>query len=190
MACVLFNVYVKPTGELKLFCDHFKLTWEDVKNITSRPLTSFSKLPDYDIACNFMGSIWTNMGFHHCFSPFCFTDQVVTSCMGLIIKGLWFTYTHTEASMCFSRRPNLYSASSRSRCFKSGYQFANKFARMKRCYYYKSKMFIQALHENNFGLRRGKWREIFRTKALSALREWVFSPSIGPQESKEKLQKH
>ena len=39
-------------------------------------------------------------------------------------------------------------------------------------------------------MRRGKWREIFRKKSLSALREWVFSPSNGPQESKEKLQKH
>ena len=39
-------------------------------------------------------------------------------------------------------------------------------------------------------MRRGKWREIFCTKGLSALREWVFSPPTGLQESKEKLQKH
>ena len=39
-------------------------------------------------------------------------------------------------------------------------------------------------------MRRGKWREILRKKVLSVLREWVFSSSIGPQESKEKLQKH
>ena len=39
-------------------------------------------------------------------------------------------------------------------------------------------------------MRRGKWREIFREKCLVALREWVFSPATGPQESKNKLVKH
>ena len=29
------------------------------------------------------------------------------------------------------------------------------------------------LDEYTFGVRRGKWREIFREKGLSALREWV-----------------
>ena len=49
---------------------------------------------------------------------------------------------------------------------------------------------LQRLDEYIFGVRRGKWREIFRKKDLSAQREWVFSPSTGPQESKDKLQKH
>ena len=49
---------------------------------------------------------------------------------------------------------------------------------------------LQTLDEYTFGVRPGKWREIFRKKGLSALREWVFSPSTGPQESKEKLRKH
>ena len=48
----------------------------------------------------------------------------------------------------------------------------------------------QTLDEYTFGVRRGKWLEIFRKKGLSALRDWVFSPSTGPQESKDKLQKH
>ena len=45
------------------------------------------------------------------------------------------------------------------------------------------------MDEYTFGVRRGKWREIFRKKGLLALREWVFSPPTGPQESKETLQK-
>ena len=49
---------------------------------------------------------------------------------------------------------------------------------------------LQTLYGYTFGVRRGEWREIFRTKGLSALREWVFSPPTGPKESKEKLQKH
>ena len=41
---------------------------------------------------------------------------------------------------------------------------------------------IQTLDEYTFGVRRGKWREIFHEKGLVALREWVFSPAKGPQE--------
>ena len=48
----------------------------------------------------------------------------------------------------------------------------------------------QTLDEYTFGLRRGKWHKSFRKKGLSALREWVFSPSTGRQESKDRLQKH
>ena len=36
------------------------------------------------------------MDFSHCLSPSCFLDQLVTSCMGLLIKGPWFTFAHTE----------------------------------------------------------------------------------------------
>ena len=49
---------------------------------------------------------------------------------------------------------------------------------------------IQTLDEYTFGVRRGKWREHFREKGLSALREWVFSPATGPQESENNLVKH
>ena len=49
---------------------------------------------------------------------------------------------------------------------------------------------IQTLDESTFGVRLGKWREFFREKGLSALREWVFSPASGPKESKDKLGKH
>ena len=36
------------------------------------------------------------MDFSHCLSPYCFIDQVITSCMALLIKGPWFTFAHTE----------------------------------------------------------------------------------------------
>ena len=49
---------------------------------------------------------------------------------------------------------------------------------------------VQTLDGYTFGKVRGKWREIFRKKVLSAIREWVFSPATGPQESKNKLEKH
>ena len=49
---------------------------------------------------------------------------------------------------------------------------------------------LQTLDKYTFGVRHGKWRETFREKGLVALREWLFSPATGPQESKDKLVKH
>ena len=49
---------------------------------------------------------------------------------------------------------------------------------------------IRTLHEHTFGVRRGNWRQILREKVLSAVRESVFSPATGPQESMERLGKH
>ena len=49
---------------------------------------------------------------------------------------------------------------------------------------------IQTLDKYTSGVRHGKWHEIFREKGLSALREWVLSPATGPQESKNRLEKH
>ena len=48
---------------------------------------------------------------------------------------------------------------------------------------------LQTPDEYKFGARRCRWHEIFPEEGLSAVREWVFSPT-GPQESKDKLKKH
>ena len=50
-------------------------------------------------------------------------------------------------------------------------------------------IFFESLDEYSFGVRRGKGREIFRKIGLSALREWVFPPATGHQESKERVEK-
>ena len=84
--CILSSVEVKPTGVLKLFCDHPNLTWDHVNNIPSRPLTNITKGPHYAVTRNFAKSIQADMKFNHCLSPYCFVDQVITSCMGLLIK--------------------------------------------------------------------------------------------------------
>ena len=94
--CILSGVNIKPTGVLKLFYDLSKLTWNHVNNITSRPLTGITKGPQYAVTRNFVNSIQADMNLSHCLSPYCFLDQIVTSCMGLLIKGPWFTYAHTE----------------------------------------------------------------------------------------------
>ena len=49
---------------------------------------------------------------------------------------------------------------------------------------------IQTLDEYTFRVRRVRWREVFLKKVSSALREWVFSSAIGPQESQDMLEKY
>ena len=94
--CILSGVNVRPTGVLKVFCDHPNLTWNHLTNIPSRPLTGITKGPEYAVTRSFVNTIQADMNFSHCLSPYCFRYQIVTSCMGLLIKGPWFTYAHTE----------------------------------------------------------------------------------------------
>ena len=94
--CILSGVNVKPTGVLKVFCNHPNLTWSHLTNIPSRPLTGITKGPEYAVNRSFIYFIQADMNFSHCLSPYCFRNQIVTSCMGLLIKGPWFTYAHTE----------------------------------------------------------------------------------------------
>ena len=93
--CILSSVNVKSTGVLNLFFDHPKLTWEHVNNNPSRPLTNITKGPQYAVTRNFIDSVQADMDFRYCLSPYCFSDQVVTSCMGLFKKGPWFIFAHT-----------------------------------------------------------------------------------------------
>ena len=117
--CILSSVDVKPTGVIKLFCDHPKLTWDNVTNIPSRPLTGITKGPQYAVTRQIVNSIQADMNFNYCLSPYCFLDQIVTSCMGLLINGPWFNYAHTEiggdASFAFLNKGiNIWCASTSS----------------------------------------------------------------------------
>ena len=93
--CTLFIVNVKPMGVLKMFCDHLNLIWDHVNNIPSRPFTKITKGPQYAATRNFAKSIQADMDFNHCSSSYCFIDHVITSCMGLRIRGPWFIFAHT-----------------------------------------------------------------------------------------------
>ena len=186
------------------------------------------------------------MNFSHCLSPYCLLDQIVTSCMGLLIKRPWFTYAHMEiggggASFALlNKRIKIWCASTSStgtRFFEGcGYSPEDFLELMQRCpanvrgRYLQftlqrpgdliyiphllahavltldtgsptilsrwdsattssQQVILQTLDGYTFGLRRGKWREIFRKKGLSALREWVFSPSTGPLGNTDRVQK-
>ena len=94
--CIFSSFNIKPTGVLKLLCDHPNLTWEHENNSHSRPLTSITKGPEFAGTRNFTNSVRADMDFRHFLSPCCFSDQVVASCMGLLIKGPMFTFAHME----------------------------------------------------------------------------------------------
>ena len=79
---------------MKLFRDHPNLTWEHVNIIPSCPLTNITKGNQYAVTRIFANSIQADIDFRHYLSPFCFNDQVVTSCMGLLMKP--FTFAQTE----------------------------------------------------------------------------------------------
>ena len=87
---------MKPTGVLIVFCDHPNLTWDHVNKVPSRPLTSITKGAQYVVTRQFVKTIQAVTNFSHCLSLYCFLDQTITSCIGLLIKGPWFTYAHTE----------------------------------------------------------------------------------------------
>ena len=222
--CILCGVNVKPRGVLKLFCDHPNLTWNHVTNIASRPLTGITKGPQYAVTRNFVNSIQADTNFSHCLSRSCFLDQIVTSCMGLLIKGPWFTYAHTEigggASFALLNTGiKIWRASTSStgtrifeRCCHSPEGFMELMQRGPReresrylqftlqhpgdliytphllahavltlvtgsptilsgwdaATTTNQKIIIQTLDKNTLGVRRGKWREIFREEGLSA----------------------
>ena len=234
--CILSSVEVKPTGVIKLLCDHPNLTWDHVTIIPSRPLTSITKGPQYAVTRQFVNSMQADMNFSYCLSPYCFLDQIVTSCMGLLINGPWFTYAHTEigggASFALLNKGIKISCASTSfsgtrlfeRCCHSPegiIELMQRGPREREARYLRftlqcpgeliyiphlpahavltldtgspnlsgwdatttsnQHLILQTLDEYTFGVRRGKWREILRKKGLLALREWVFSPSIGPK---------
>ena len=224
------------------------LTWDHLNIIPSRPLTNNTKGLQYAVTRNFVNSIQADMNFSHCLSPYFFLDQVVTNCRGLLIKGPWFTFAHTEiggrASFALLNKGIKIwctSTSSTSTRFFERYcnppptegfiELMQRGPRERESRYSQftlqrpgdliniahllahavltldtgsrtilsgwdaatttnEQFIIKTLDEYTFGVRRGKWREIFREKGLVALREWVFSPATGPQESKEKLEKH
>ena len=228
--CILSGVNVKPTGVLKVFCDHPNLTWNHLTNIPSRPLTGITKGPEYAVTRSFINSLQADMNFGHCLSPYCFLDQIVTSCMGLLIKGPRFTYAHKEigggASFALlNTGVKIWCASTSStgtrffeRCCQSPEGFIalmQRGPRERESRYLQfsiqrpgdliyiphllahavltldtgsptilsgwdaatttnQQIIIQTLDEYTFGVRRGKWREIFREKGLVALRKWCF----------------
>ena len=60
------------------------------------------------------------MDFSHCLSPYCFIVQVITSCMGFLLREPWFTFAHTEIGGGASFAPlnkgiKIWSASTSSR---------------------------------------------------------------------------
>ena len=81
--CIFSNVTVKPTGVLKLFCDHHNLIREYVNNILLRPLTRINRGPEYAVNCNFPISVQADTFVH----PILFPLSSSYELYGIFIKG-------------------------------------------------------------------------------------------------------
>ena len=93
MPCILSIVNVKLTGVFS-FCDLSNFTRRHVDNILSRPLTSIIKGPEYVVTRN-LPILPRLMWIFDADHPSFFSNQVVPSCMGLLIKGRG-CFAHTE----------------------------------------------------------------------------------------------
>ena len=184
--------------------------------------------------------------FSNCLNSFSFADQLVTSCVGLLINGPWFSYAHIEfgggasnallhtGSKFWCTALSILSLRLLERCCNNAnniIELIQRGPRDKEAIYLMftvqrpgdlsyipslrphavstidtgkptilsgwdastiadSFILIRTLDEYNIGLRRSTWRKVPRTQDKDELRNWVFSPTVGPQASKEQLQQH
>ena len=82
--CISSSVNVEPTVVTKLFSDCPSSIWEHVSIVPSRLLTSITKGREYAVTCNFPNFYPGHMVFQPCLFPYCFKDQVIDTCMGLL----------------------------------------------------------------------------------------------------------
>ena len=244
--CILAGVNVQPRGILKQLSDKPGLVWADFGNIPNYPLFNITKGPEYSVTREFINSMQGDMDFANCLTSFSFLDQIVTSCIGLLVQGPWFSYAHIEvgggASYALLHTgikiwcATTTNSSSRllERCCNNAnnfIDFVQRGPRDKEANYLRftiqrpgdliyvpslrphavltldtgkptilsgwdastiadSTIITRTLDEYIVGVRRGTWRKILRTQGREALRNWVFTPAVGPQASKEKLRKH
>ena len=94
--CITAGVDVRPRGVLKQLSDKYDLIWSDFKSIPSHNLINLSKGPDYSVTQEFINSMKGDKDFFNCWNSFSFVDPIVTSCVGLLINGPWFSYAQIE----------------------------------------------------------------------------------------------
>ena len=101
-SCILFFVEVKPTGISKPFLDHSSLTCKRCKKVPPFPPADTNESPECAVTCIFPDSIQADMDFRHCLLPYCFTFNVVISCMEFLRKCTWITFAPIEIGGCGS----------------------------------------------------------------------------------------
>ena len=94
--CILAGVDAQHRGVLQQLSNKSDLTRADFENVIDHPLMNITKGPDYSVAHEFVNSMQGDMDFDHCPTSFSFIDQIVTSCIGLLVQGPWFSYAHIE----------------------------------------------------------------------------------------------
>ena len=86
----------QPRGLLKQLSDKSDLTWADFENVIEHPLVNHTKDRNYSVTCDFVNSRQGDMDFADCLTSFSFIDQSVTSCIGFLVQGPWFSNAQRE----------------------------------------------------------------------------------------------
>ena len=97
--CIRSGVDVQPRGVLKHLFHKSGSIWSDFENILSHNLLDITKGPDYSVTREFLNSMQGDMDFSNCLNSVSFADQIVTSCVALLINGPWFSYAHIEVGV-------------------------------------------------------------------------------------------
>ena len=243
---ILAGVDVQTREVLRRLSDKSDLIWSDFKNIPSHNLINITKGPEYSVTREFMNSMQVDLDFSNCLKSFCFADQIVTSCVVLLLNGPLFSYAHIEvvggASYAllhtglkiWCTATSTFSSRLLERCCNNANNFIDlnqRVPRDKEASYLRftvqrpedllyipslrphafltidtgkptfssgwdastiagSSILSRTLNEYNIGLRRGTWQKSLRTQGKFELRNWVFSPTVGPQASTEQIQQN
>ena len=89
--CILAGVNAQPRGVLKQLSDESDITWAVFENVIEHPLVNNTKGRNYSVTRDFVNSRQEDMDFADCLTSFSFIDQIVTSCIGLLVQGPWFS---------------------------------------------------------------------------------------------------
>ena len=71
----------------KKLSDKFVLSSDDFENVPDHPLFNITKGLEYSVTRKFINYMQGDMDFANCLTSFSFTDQIVTSCVGLLVQG-------------------------------------------------------------------------------------------------------
>ena len=94
--CILAGVNAQPRGVLKQLSDKSDLTWADFENVIKHPLVKNTKGRNYSVTRDFVNSRRGTLDFADYLTSFSFIDQIVTSCIGLLVQGPWFSNAQRE----------------------------------------------------------------------------------------------
>ena len=94
--CIFAGIDIQPKGILKDLCEAENLSWSNIENLPPSRLVKIVQNSSASPTHEFIYSKRADVDFADCLSPFNFQDQIVTSYIGLVCDGPWFSSAHIE----------------------------------------------------------------------------------------------